>query len=304
MRYAFTWPVSRAVVDAGFRDTWRAAHPDPVATPGLTWWAPRPSAEDVYTDADPADRIDFLYAAGPVRVLDSTLIGEAGARDVSLSVTPWPSDHRAVLSTMEVTPAWLPDLVAVNDQRLVAADETLTVHFRRRYAGGQTLVVKNPAGTVVARSTLPAQGLAGSVSLSPAGFEPGAYEIALEDAGGEIVARIPVHVKAPGTTPALSLDRRTYRSGEPITVRWANAPGNRWDWLAVYAAPGDGRSIPVRNGQRLWRYTGASIGGSLVIDRHLQDGVAWPLPPGQYTLFYLLHDSYEPAARVTFEVIE
>jgi endonuclease/exonuclease/phosphatase family metal-dependent hydrolase len=302
LRYPLVWPVSRAVVDAGFRDTYRAAHPDPAEAPGLTWWVPRPSTEDVYTEADPPDRIDFLYAAGPVRVLDSTLVGEPGAPGVTIGVTPWPSDHRAVLSTVEVTPAWLPDLVAVNDQRLVTTEETLTVHFRRRMAAGQTIAVRNAKGTVVARSTLPEAELSGTVPVSLAGFEPGAYEAVLADAGNRVLSRVPFHVKAPGTAPVLSVDKRVYRPGEPITVRWRDVPGNRWDWLALYETPAGGRAVPSRNGQRLWRYTGASVEGSLVIDRHVQDGTAWPLSPGRYTLFYLLHDGYEPAAEVTFEV--
>src|SRR4051812_40746739 len=34
---AVPWPVTRAVERAGFRDTYRVVHPDPVATPGITW---------------------------------------------------------------------------------------------------------------------------------------------------------------------------------------------------------------------------------------------------------------------------
>src|SRR5690606_18141990 len=104
-----------------------------------------------------------------------------------------------------------------------------------------------------ARSTLPEHVLAGPVSLSPAGFEAGGHEVGLEDAGGKMLARIPVWVKAPGMKPALTLDRTVYRPGEPITVRWRNVPGNRRDWLAIYAAAGAERPAPARNGQRLWR---------------------------------------------------
>ena len=42
LRAVVDWPVSRAIEAAGFRDTWREIHPDPVAEPGLTWWADRP----------------------------------------------------------------------------------------------------------------------------------------------------------------------------------------------------------------------------------------------------------------------
>ena len=45
MEYALEWPVSAAVEDAGFRDSYREVHPDPVKSPGLTWPAARPFVE-------------------------------------------------------------------------------------------------------------------------------------------------------------------------------------------------------------------------------------------------------------------
>ena len=32
--YPLVWPVSKALADAGFRDSYRDAYPDPVARPG------------------------------------------------------------------------------------------------------------------------------------------------------------------------------------------------------------------------------------------------------------------------------
>ena len=37
MRYPLRWPVSVAVEQAGFTDSFRAIYPNPVTTPGLTW---------------------------------------------------------------------------------------------------------------------------------------------------------------------------------------------------------------------------------------------------------------------------
>ena len=34
--YAVRWPASLALAQAGFRDSYRDAHPDPVADPGFT----------------------------------------------------------------------------------------------------------------------------------------------------------------------------------------------------------------------------------------------------------------------------
>jgi endonuclease/exonuclease/phosphatase family metal-dependent hydrolase len=41
VKYVVDWPVSQAMADAGFRDSYRDAHPDPVKDTGLTWWASR-----------------------------------------------------------------------------------------------------------------------------------------------------------------------------------------------------------------------------------------------------------------------
>ncbi len=110
LRTAVDWPVSRAVEAAGFRDTWREIHPDPVAEPGLTWWADRPPTGGYEPGPNtPNDRIDFIFAAGPSVTIDSLIVGEPGRPDVAIGVDPWPSDHRAVVSTFRVDPAPIPD---------------------------------------------------------------------------------------------------------------------------------------------------------------------------------------------------
>jgi endonuclease/exonuclease/phosphatase family metal-dependent hydrolase len=103
---AIDWPVSRALEDAGFRDTWREIHPDPVAAPGLTWWADRPPTGGWEPGPEsPHDRIDFILAAGPSVTVDAVIVGETGRPDVAIAVDPWPSDHRAVVSTFLVSAA-------------------------------------------------------------------------------------------------------------------------------------------------------------------------------------------------------
>jgi exonuclease III len=95
---AVDWPTTRMFHDAGFTDSFRAAHPDPVAMPGFTW-TPRPDTRDVM------DRIDLILFAGPgVRVLGSRVIGEPGPAS-DAGVEGFPSDHRAVVSIFELAPS-------------------------------------------------------------------------------------------------------------------------------------------------------------------------------------------------------
>lgn len=109
VRSAIEWPISLAIEAAGFRDTWREIHPDPVAEPGLTWWADRPPTGGYEPGPDtPDDRIDIIYAAGPAVTTDCRIEGELGRPDVSFGVDPWPSDHRAVVAAFRVVPARMP----------------------------------------------------------------------------------------------------------------------------------------------------------------------------------------------------
>ena len=78
------WPVSEALFETGFRDTYREEHPDPLKEPGITHRS--------------GERIDYVYAGGPSRTLASEIVGEKGGQDVSIEFSPWTSDHRAVLS--------------------------------------------------------------------------------------------------------------------------------------------------------------------------------------------------------------
>jgi endonuclease/exonuclease/phosphatase family metal-dependent hydrolase len=98
------WPVSRFVEDAGFVDSFRSVHPDPVARPGYTW-TPGTGFPKAAPDDELPDRIDFVYAAGAVAVLDSRVAGERGGPSTDIGFDPWPSDHRAVISTFEIPPA-------------------------------------------------------------------------------------------------------------------------------------------------------------------------------------------------------
>jgi exodeoxyribonuclease-3 len=92
---AVDWPTTRVFHDAGMRDAYRAVHPDPVAKPGFTW-TPRPDERDMM------DRIDMImYGGRGVLAYEALVAGEAaGAAD--LVISPWPSDHRAVLAVFNL----------------------------------------------------------------------------------------------------------------------------------------------------------------------------------------------------------
>jgi exodeoxyribonuclease III len=90
---AVRWPTTGRLIDAGFLDAYRAVHPDPVAKPAYTW---TPTYDEAATDDHP-DRIDFVLTRGAgLTVTEAAIVGEDGPRS-DIVVTPWPSDHRAVV---------------------------------------------------------------------------------------------------------------------------------------------------------------------------------------------------------------
>lgn len=92
------YPATKRIASAGLIDTFREIHPDEVSHPGFTW-TPLRRADD---PRDHHDRIDFVFADNRfATVLNAQVVGEAKpAADVV--VTPWPSDHRAVLATIQL----------------------------------------------------------------------------------------------------------------------------------------------------------------------------------------------------------
>lgn len=115
------WSTTKAIEDAGFRDSYRDIHPDPVRTPGFTWPSDNPDAETSQLTwapkADERDRIDFVFYHPDrrLRLLDSVIVGpstsivrnervaESGRDTFWEPDWTWPTDHKAVLSTFRVS---------------------------------------------------------------------------------------------------------------------------------------------------------------------------------------------------------
>ena len=99
-RRALPLPVRREMASAGFDDAFRVVHPNPVASPGITW-SPlfRGSPEEPGT----ADRIDRLYVRDPengatlypASAFTLPQVYEDGATPQADRV--FPSDHAAVV---------------------------------------------------------------------------------------------------------------------------------------------------------------------------------------------------------------
>jgi HAD superfamily hydrolase (TIGR01509 family) len=99
------WPVTKAAEEAGLRDSFREAHPDPLKEPGVTWSPVHTEHEDGSGRPEPQDRIDYLlYAGDGLRVLDSRTLVTGNPRPwPDVEDNDWPSDHAAVITTFSLT---------------------------------------------------------------------------------------------------------------------------------------------------------------------------------------------------------
>ena len=303
VRFPVRWPVSLLMNRRGFVDSFRAAHPDPVADEGLTWPAGRPRSDVSWNprrDA-PEDRIDQIWSAGPVTVADSVLIGERDGPGVDIAVHPWGSDHRAVVSTLDVTPG-VPPVMAAPDPLLVEVGATLTVTYHAPGGAGERLRIVPSGGdptadAVDSQGTPPGAPTDGSVEFPTDALAPGAYDAVLVDGADAELARGPFWVRDVDASPVLDTSRWRFAAGEPIDVSFTFGWANRFDWIGLYDRGAD----PTIASYHTYGYTGAAVEGSVTF---AGGGGAGPLPPGRYTAYYLLTDVYREVASVDFVVTD
>ena len=102
--------------------------------------------------------------------------------------------------------------------------------------------------------------------------------------------------------PTVTLEKSTYASGENIVVNFSNGPGNKEDWIAVYAegvVPGSGIFTELwyfSNGKRDAGESGATE-GTVVLDSASDnpenEEVDWPMVDGIYDVYFLCCDAYD-----------
>lgn len=293
--YPIRWPVSVAMEEAGFVDSYRAVHPDPVAEPGFTW-TPGYPAPFVY-DWDVFDRIDFVWAAGPVLPLESWVVGESRA-NADIVVTPYPTDHRGVVSTFSVTPALPPLFVAADGERS-RLGTPFDVAFHAPGGEGERIAFVAPGSTTPVAEVATGGAADGTVTFETSGVAQGTYDVVLLDGADVELARDTLVLVAEGQEPLLTLADDTLEGDQALEVSWAFAPGNRFDWLGVFRAGLDAKSGSIK----AWRYTEGLVEGSTRLGPHVRGAASWPLPPGEYAVHLCLDDSYRCRVSAPFSVL-
>lgn len=290
------WPISTALLGAGMKDAYRSVHTDPMVEPGVTWG---------FDTKHPGDRIDYTYTSANVETTSSLVVGKADASGVDVGFPgPWTSDHRAVVSQLQLTPVALPVGVAL-DNRMLTQGDTLTVRYRLPEPGSGTIAVQAEKGDAEPVEH-PVTGTDGALTVDTSSFAPGGYRVVLGDEAGEELAANEFWVRPVHPDVVIEVGKKTYGVGEPIKVAWHDGPANRWDWIGVYRA---GAANPNKDNYLVWAYTGLhdsgvvppTVAGSATLGRDTQ-GKPWPLPPGDYVVRYLLTDQYTSVGSARFTV--
>ena len=215
------------MADSGFTDSYRAAHPDPVKNPGLTWTPgyPHPYVREIETH----DRIDFVWAAN-AQTVSSEIVGEAGNPEVSISLTPWPSDHRAVVSTFQVTPADAPALITVEPKPVVSGQTFIVRVESPAHANWSAIIVPrggDPAKDAITGIKDIEPGDRPSIKLSTIGFEPGRYDAVMVDGEGKELTRTRFSIVSADAKATISVTQAAVKTGGDICgclVRGAGVP--------------------------------------------------------------------------------
>ncbi len=299
VKYPVEWIVTKTVEAAGFVDTFRAIHPDPVENPGITWTYgypyPRLKLDEVL------DRIDLVFAANALEILDSQIVGPAGSPNVDIGITPFPSDHRGVVSTVRVLPVVPPLFVAVQNRRVMQGSEVVVRYHAPGGEDTDKIAIVPAAGDVdSALMWLPPYEASffGSVTFGTGGLTPGEYAAILINSENEEMSRSPFHVLERDAVPLVRTDKTTYAPGETITVLWENTPGFRWDWVSIYSL----NDPDLYNNYWGYVYTKAAIAGKGVFDAAVLGDEM--LPPGDYVVRLLFDDGYQVLAETPFTVGE
>src|SRR6185369_10903760 len=162
---------------------------------------------------------------------------------------------------------------------------------------GQLVIIRHgaPATATPVLSKAPGDGSdRPSMKFGSSLLKPGAYDAVLIDGNNKEVARSAFWLLARDAVPQVSLKQHKLKKGSAIEAQWQNAPGLKFDWVAVYKA---GETNPEN--YIGYVYTDATVEGSKTINK---DALGSDLDPGKYEVRLLKDDCYETLATTALEV--
>lgn len=216
---------------------------------------------------------------------------------------PWPSDHRAVLSTVSVKPVDVIHLVAVARRRVVRFNEEVAVCVQLPNdwevwgvalvtAGGSAL---EDCDVLVAFYFEPLTERRCN-RFGTSSLPEGEYDAVLVSQGSlQELHRVRFAVISFDTRVQLSasMDNKT----NSVLIRWEHSPGDRHDFIGVYIAGFKNIYAPLGT-----QYVGGLFSGNATLNVADTSVFAVPLSKGAYEVLFLSNDQYVELARCSFEI--
>jgi len=112
----------------------------------------------------------------------------------------------------------------------------------------------------------------------------GRYAVALTDSEGRTVSENEFWVLPASAKPQIEVGRKGFFQNEPLSLKFRNAPGNRYDWVVVYP-----EGSADAGAYLAWSHTGSRIEGDIALGA-TEAVSGWPLPPGRYTVSLMADD--------------
>jgi len=294
---AVAWPESVACRNAGLVDSYAAVNPITKKfaglfafdDPGITW---TPLTQ--YEPNHCFDRIDFIYYSGGDGMTTTASTDVDSRND---NVNPWPSDHRALLSTFSLA---LPASQTQPSSPVPAnAGTSAPLRPAMTWIPGKNATSHN----IYFGTTSPGNFVTNLVTDSL--FKPGRlspnttyyWHVDEVTAGGNVTGA--VWSFKTGNFSWADPSKPAYVRNENVTINFGNAPGNTTDWVGIYAAgtaygPGNVPSIK-------WSY----LNGSQAAPRRaIKSGTLTftGLPAGSYVARFFSNDGFFLLDEAAFTV--
>ena len=302
--YAVSWPVTETLGAAGLHDSYRDVNPDPVAKPGFTWTPGGP--ESAPEGQEVMDRIDLVLATGEATTTASKIIGEVDGPDVDIAMSPYPSDHRAVVSTFSVQPQSARPFAAVAQRRVFIGDRLAVDVHAPDVRGAQG---RPSAGSTTAASTTSSRCRRSRVARPTlaSSSTPASSIVARTKSCCCRAATRSCRGRRSGSTGRARIRRLrrgsvTTTSASRSTCRGLPHPGSAPIGSPCIAA--SNQECEPNSEYLVWAYTDAAIEGQLEIGPDSFEGIeSWPLPAGKYIVRLLVDDSFiDLATSRTFTI--
>ena len=204
----------------------------PVADPGFTWTAGYPAPVRLPLGGVRPDRLRLGRGSGRDEREPGhrRVARERGHPDPPLALRT----TGAVASSFTVTPAPMPVSVVAEGE---SARLGLPLRARFHAEGPGDHVILTASGSTTPLADLPAgPDPDGTVAFDTTQLEQGAYDVVLLDATDAELSRDTVVLIAEGQQTTLTGRDPTLEGDQRLEVGWAFAPGNQFDWLAVFRA--------------------------------------------------------------------